>query len=57
MDEEASGSRRAAVIAVVVVVLLVLGGWWLTGRLHSMASLQDCVASGRTNCAPIPAPR
>jgi hypothetical protein len=42
-----------ALIALLVVVVLVLGGWFLTHQLSSAAGLQDCVASGRTNCAPI----
>lgn len=53
-DEESSS--RGAIVALVVVVVLIVAGWLLVNRLHSMASIQDCVASGRTNCAPINAP-
>jgi hypothetical protein len=31
----------------------VLGGLWLSHRLRSVSNLQDCVMSGRTNCAPV----
>jgi hypothetical protein len=48
--------RRAAVIGLVITLLLVLGGWLLTRVLDRAAKLQDCVMSGRTNCAPIDAP-
>jgi hypothetical protein len=36
-----------------VIALLVAGGLWLTHVLGSAAATQDCVAAGRTNCAPI----
>ncbi len=48
-----SGPPRGALIALIVVVVLVVGGLLLTRELHSMAAIQDCAASGRTNCAPI----
>lgn len=53
--EQASepSSNRGAVAALVVVLVLVLVGWFLTQALHKNGNIQDCVASGRTNCAPI----
>jgi hypothetical protein len=36
-----------ALVALVVVVLFIMN------RLHQSAQMQDCLASGRTNCAPI----
>jgi hypothetical protein len=48
--------RRAAVAGLVVTVLLVLGGVLLVHVLNRTAKLQDCVMSGRTNCAPIASP-
>jgi hypothetical protein len=45
--------RRAAVAGLVITVLLVLGGVLLVHVLSRTAKLQDCVMSGRTNCAPI----
>lgn len=47
------GSGRGLIAAIIVIVLLVGGGLWLTGVLRSSANIQDCVAAGRTNCAPI----
>jgi len=52
-DEEEPGSPRNAFIALLVVVALIAGGLWITRELHSMASIQDCAASGRRNCAPV----
>ena len=46
-------SNRGAVAALVVVLVLVVVGWLLTQALHKNGTIQDCVASGRTNCAPI----
>ena len=37
-----------------IAVLLLVGlGYFLTGKLREMSRIQDCVMSGRTNCAPI----
>jgi hypothetical protein len=48
--------RRGALIGLAIVLLLVLGGLVLVHVLRDAARLQDCVMSGRTNCAPIEAP-
>jgi hypothetical protein len=50
---EPQGSRRAALLALVVILALVVGGLFLWDRLSRMAQIQDCVAQGRSNCAPI----
>ena len=48
--------RRAAVAGLLITVLLILGGVFLVHVLSRTATLQDCVMSGRTNCAPIDPP-
>lgn len=54
MDEEDDqGSPRGPLIALILVVVLIGGGLWITHILRSSAAIQDCVTSGRTNCAPI----
>ena len=45
--------RRAALAGLIFVVVLVLAGLFLTHELRGVSQLQDCVMSGRTNCAPI----
>jgi hypothetical protein len=45
--------RRKALLGLLFVVLLIAGGLLLTRVLHRSAQLQDCVMSGRSNCAPI----
>jgi hypothetical protein len=47
------GSRRAALLGLLVAVLLVVAGLILVRVLGASGRLQDCVMSGRTNCAPI----
>jgi hypothetical protein len=43
-------------IGLVAVVILLVLGWFLVRELSASARLQDCLLSGRTNCAPIQAP-
>ena len=45
--------RRAALAGLIFILLLVLGGLVLARELRGVSQLQDCVMSGRTNCAPI----
>jgi hypothetical protein len=54
--EEQNGSPRRSLIALGVIVLLFVVGWVLVHELYSSAQLQDCLLSGRTNCAPIQSP-
>jgi hypothetical protein len=56
-DDETDGGRRGVLIAAGVIVLLVVVGLVLTRFLWASAKLQDCMLSGRTNCAPIERPQ
>jgi hypothetical protein len=47
------GSRRGSMVALGVVVLLFVIGWILAHELYTGEKMEDCVLSGRTNCAPI----
>ena len=49
-------SRRGAVIGLILVLVLVVIGYYLVEALRQNANLQDCVMSGRKNCAPIDVP-
>jgi hypothetical protein len=39
--------------ALVIIVLLIVGGWFLITSLSADTAMQDCIQSGRRNCAPI----
>jgi hypothetical protein len=58
-EPEVPDSRRGALIGFGLVLLLIVGGLVLAHVLRGTAQVQDCVMSGRTNCAPIetPSPR
>jgi hypothetical protein len=49
-------SRRPAVIGLVLVLVLVVVGYFLVNALRQNANLEDCLMSGRTNCAPLDVP-
>ena len=46
-------SRRGPLIALGVVVALFVVGWMLARALYANGKMEDCLMSGRTNCAPI----
>ena len=48
-----AGNRRRSMVALGVVVLLFLVGWFLARELYANGKMEDCVMSGRTNCAPL----
>lgn len=50
------GNRRGPLIALGAVVVLFLVGWLLARELYADSKMEDCLMSGRTNCAPIEAP-
>ena len=47
------GRKRQLIASVLVIAVLLVAGLWLTGALRSGSAIQDCVAAGRTNCAPV----
>jgi hypothetical protein len=52
-NRRARDPRTPALIGLLIVLLLVIGGVLLVHELGRASQLQDCVMSGRTNCAPI----
>jgi hypothetical protein len=52
-DDGTDAGRSRALIAAGVVVVLMVVGFLLARELTASAKLQDCLMSGRTNCAPI----
>ncbi len=49
-------SRRSAVLGLIVVLVLVVVAYFLVTALRRNADLEDCLMSGRRNCAPIEVP-
>jgi len=48
-----NGNQRGPLIALAAIVFIVVAALLLVHELSASARLQDCVLSGRTNCAPI----
>jgi hypothetical protein len=46
----------ANAILLALLVVVVGGGIWLANAMFDQRMLDDCVAQGRTNCAPVDAP-
>jgi hypothetical protein len=44
--------RLANIVLLVFLVALIGGGIWLANAMFEQRQLDDCVAQGRTNCAP-----
>jgi hypothetical protein len=49
-------SRKGPLAALLILLAMVAVGLYISHRLRDAAAIQDCVASGRSNCAPIEAP-
>jgi hypothetical protein len=49
-------SRRPAVIGLIVVAVLVVIAYFLFTALRQNSAMEDCLMSGRHNCAPIETP-
>ena len=47
------GPPRGALMALLLVIILTGAFMFVMHRLNQAGQLQDCIASGRTNCAPI----
>jgi hypothetical protein len=54
--EDEAARRTAALMGFIVILLLAIAGIILVRELRSNASLEDCLMSGRHNCAPIEVP-
>ncbi|MGH7113944.1 MAG: hypothetical protein ACREE9_05565 [Stellaceae bacterium] len=55
-DRETDERRTAALIGLIIVLALAIAGVILIRDLGQESRLEDCLMSGRTNCAPIEIP-
>ncbi len=52
-QEDDGDRRRGNLLFLLVAVLVVVAGIWLVNKLIDLRNLQNCLESGRHNCAPI----
>lgn len=55
-DDNPGPSPHRALIGLVAIVALVVAVMFIMHRLNEAGRLQDCLASGRTNCMQIEVP-
>ncbi len=55
-DEEDAARRTAALMGFIVILVLAIAGVVLVRELRKATNLEDCLMSGRRNCAPIETP-
>ena len=55
-DDEAATRRTAALMGFIVILVLAIAGVLLVRELRISTSIEDCLMSGRRNCAPIETP-
>jgi hypothetical protein len=55
-DDAADQRRSTALIGLIIILALAIAGVVLVRELRERSRLEDCLMSGRTNCAPIEAP-
>ena len=53
-DPNQGGNRRGAIAGLLIAVVMLAIGLWLAHDLTAASKMQDCLMSGRTNCAVIP---
>ncbi len=55
-DDGRADPRRAALLGIIVILVLAVLALVLVRELGRQSKLEDCLMSGRTNCAPIEVP-
>jgi hypothetical protein len=55
-DDDGGGNRRGALIGLAVTAMLVVAAYFLFNSLRNEGKMEDCLMSGRSNCAPLDIP-
>ncbi len=55
-DPDTEARRTAALMGLIIVLSLAIAGVVLVRDLIKESTIEDCLMSGRTNCAPIELP-
>ena len=52
---ENDDARRARnnLVAILIVAVLLIAGWWLMSQMQRHRELENCLALGHRDCAPI----
>jgi hypothetical protein len=56
VDDEGPPARRKALIGLILLAALVVAAVYLVRALREESQREDCLMSGRSNCAPIETP-
>ncbi len=51
--ESEADRRLGNVVLLVLLVVVIGGGIWLVNAMYNQRMLDDCLAQGRRNCAPV----
>ncbi|HEY2184145.1 MAG TPA: hypothetical protein VGH39_04055 [Xanthobacteraceae bacterium] len=54
--ESPADRRLANIVLLVLLAVLIGGGVWLANAMYEQRMLDDCLAQGRRNCAPVDGP-
>ncbi len=54
-DDDEPHSNTRNIIGLVVILAMLVGGWFIVQRLAQTSRVEDCLMSGRRNCAPVDA--
>jgi len=52
-DENEDRPHPFGLVPLIIIAILIVGGGFLITRLNADTNMQDCIQSGRRNCAPI----
>ena len=52
-EDDPKPSPLRTIVGLGLIAVLILGMLFVVQQLRHATAIQDCVASGRTNCAPI----
>ena len=44
---------RQTLAGLIAVALLIVVGWWVMSEMQRHREIENCLASGRRNCAPL----
>lgn len=51
--DDGGGNRRGALVGLIVAAGLAIAGVYLVNAMRNQGKMEDCLMSGRSNCAPI----